>query len=60
MTVTSSLAVGIAGMTANANAMSGVADNIANLNTAGYKRASTSFSSLVADQTGGDGRTGGA
>jgi len=59
MTVTSSLAVGIAGMTANANAMSGVADNIANLNTAGYKRASTSFSSLVADQTGGDGRTGG-
>jgi flagellar hook protein FlgE len=59
MTVTSSLAVGIAGMTANANAMSGVADNIANLNTAGYKRASTSFGSLVADQTGGDGRTGG-
>ena len=43
MTVTSSLAVGIAGMSANANAMSGVADNIANLNTAGYKRASTSF-----------------
>jgi flagellar hook protein FlgE len=59
MTVTSSLAVGIAGMSANANAMSGVADNIANLNTAGYKRASTSFGSLVADQTGGDGRTGG-
>ena len=59
MTVTSSLAVGIAGMTANANAMSGVADNIANLNTAGYKRASTSFGSLVSDQTGGDGRIGG-
>lgn len=59
MTVTSSLSVGIAGMTANANAMSGVADNIANLNTAGYKRASTSFGSLVSDQTGGDGRIGG-
>lgn len=59
MTVTSSLAVGIAGMTANANAMSGVADNIANLNTVGYKRASTAFGSLVSDQNDGNGRLGG-
>lgn len=59
MTVTSTLAVGISGMSANANAMSGVADNIANINTVGYKRANTSFSSLVADQTGDGARTGG-
>jgi flagellar hook protein FlgE len=51
MTVTSILAVGISGLNANSNAMSGVADNIANINTVGYKRANTAFSSLVADQS---------
>jgi flagellar hook protein FlgE len=59
MSVTSTLAVGISGMNANANAMSGVADNIANINTVGYKRAETAFSSLVAGQTDDGGRTGG-
>lgn len=59
MSVTSALAVGISGMSANANAMSGVADNISNINTVGYKRADTAFSSLVAGQSGDSGRTGG-
>lgn len=37
------------GMSAQANRLGTVADNIANSNTAGYKRASTEFSSLVLD-----------
>lgn len=35
------------GMTAQANRLSTVADNIANVNTTGYKRASCEFSSLL-------------
>ncbi|MGP9813362.1 flagellar hook protein FlgE [Rhodopseudomonas sp. NSM] len=38
---------GGSGMTAQSNKLSTVADNIANVNTSGYKRASTEFSSLV-------------
>jgi flagellar hook protein FlgE len=39
------------GMAAQANRLSAVADNIANSNTTGYKRASTEFSSLVIDNS---------
>lgn len=35
------------GMAAQANRLSAVADNIANANTTGYKKASTEFSSLI-------------
>jgi flagellar hook protein FlgE len=38
---------GGSGMSAQSNKLSTVADNIANVNTTGYKRASTEFSSLV-------------
>ncbi|HEY0331526.1 MAG TPA: flagellar hook protein FlgE [Rhodopseudomonas sp.] len=38
---------GGSGMTAQSNKLSAVADNIANVNTTGYKRASTEFSSLI-------------
>jgi flagellar hook-basal body protein len=38
---------GISGMNAQANRLSTVADNIANADTTGYKRASTQFESLV-------------
>ncbi|QIG49901.1 flagellar hook protein FlgE [Nordella sp. HKS 07] len=37
------------GMTAQANRLSAVADNIANSNTTGYKRSFTEFSSLIID-----------
>ncbi|HJZ43904.1 MAG TPA: flagellar hook protein FlgE [Hyphomicrobiaceae bacterium] len=40
------------GMAAQANRLSTVADNIANSNTTGYKRASTEFSSLVLESGG--------
>jgi flagellar hook protein FlgE len=38
---------GVSGMSAQSNKLSTVSDNIANVNTTGYKRASTEFSSLV-------------
>jgi len=38
---------GGSGMSAQSNKLSAVADNIANVNTTGYKRASTEFSSLI-------------
>lgn len=38
---------GVSGMAAQSNRLSTVSDNIANVNTTGYKRASTEFSSLI-------------
>jgi flagellar hook protein FlgE len=45
---------GGSGMNAQSNKLSTVADNIANVNTTGYKRASTEFSSLVLRSGTGD------
>lgn len=47
MTISSSLNAGVAGLTANANRLSTIADNIANSSTYGYKRASADFHSMV-------------
>ena len=41
------MSTGVSGMSAQSNKLSTVADNIANVNTTGYKRASTEFSSLI-------------
>jgi len=38
---------GVSGMAAQSNKLSTVSDNILNVNTTGYKRASTEFSSLI-------------
>jgi len=38
---------GVSGMNAQSNKLSTVSDNIANVNTTGYKQASTEFSSLI-------------
>jgi flagellar hook protein FlgE len=38
---------GVSGMAAQSNKLSTVSDNIANVNTTGYKRAETEFSSLI-------------
>lgn len=48
------LRTGVSGMTAQSNKLGTVADNIANSNTTGYKRASTEFSSLILDSGKGD------
>ncbi|WP_068316704.1 flagellar hook protein FlgE [Polycladidibacter hongkongensis] len=42
----------VSGMNAQANKLSTVADNIANVNTTGYKSVSTSFSSMVINSGG--------
>ncbi|KXF76435.1 flagellar biosynthesis protein FlgE [Paramesorhizobium deserti] len=44
---------GVSGMNAQVNRLSAVAENIANASTAGYKRASTQFASLVLPSTDG-------
>lgn len=50
---------GVSGMTAQSNKLSTVSDNIANVNTTGYKRASTEFSTLVLNNQSGNYNSGG-
>jgi flagellar hook protein FlgE len=45
----SALYAGVSGLSAQANAMASVADNITNINTVGYKNAETQFRTLVSD-----------
>lgn len=47
MTISSSLNAGVSGLAANASRLATISDNIANSNTFGYKRAETSFHSMV-------------
>ncbi len=47
MTISSSLAAGVAGLNANAARLATISDNIANSATYGYKRSDIDFSSLV-------------
>lgn len=47
MTISSSLAAGVAGLNANATRLSTIADNIANSATHGYKRVEADFHSMV-------------
>ena len=42
-----SLFAGVSGLFAQGNAMATISDNIANVNTVGYKGTSTRFSTLV-------------
>ncbi len=60
MSLYSALYAGVAGLGAQSSAMAGVADNIANINTVGYKGVQTDFKSLVVDgQSGGTYTAGG-
>ena len=47
MSISSMLSTSTSGMNAQANRLSAVADNIANVNTTGYKRAGVEFSSFI-------------
>ena len=47
MTISSTLNAGVAGLNANANKLSTIADNIANSSTFGYKRVQADFYSVV-------------
>lgn len=55
MTISSSLASGVAGLFANATRLATISDNIANSGTYGYKRATADFSSFVINTSRGAG-----
>jgi flagellar hook protein FlgE len=57
MGIGSSLLIGVSGLSSNAEAMSTISNNIANVNTTAYKKNGTSFQQLVAGKT-SDGATG--
>ena len=59
MSLNGTMRTGVSGMNAQANRLSTVADNIANANTTGYKRASTEFSSMILPATNGSYNSGG-
>ena len=49
MSLYSALNAGVSGLSAQSTAMAGVADNITNINTVGYKGVETQFRTLVTD-----------
>ena len=51
MSIYGLMRTGVSGMNAQSNRLGTIADNIANASTAGYKRASTEFSSLLLNDT---------
>jgi flagellar hook protein FlgE len=55
MTISSSLSAGVAGLNANATRLATISDNIANSATYGYKRATTSFETMVITPNPGSG-----
>jgi flagellar hook protein FlgE len=52
MSIYGALMVGVSGLDANSEALSVASSNIANVNTVGYKAASTNFSTLLASAIG--------
>ncbi|HEX8472196.1 MAG TPA: flagellar hook-basal body complex protein [Brevundimonas sp.] len=55
MSINSALLAGVSGLTANAAALAAISQNIANVNTVGYKRTAAEFSTVVNSQTNGTG-----
>ena len=51
MSIFGALQSGISGLAAQSSAMGAISDNIANVNTIGYKVTNTRFSTLVTKQT---------
>lgn len=49
MSIYGTMRTGVSGMAAQANRIAVVADNMANVNTVGYKGSSTQFSSFILD-----------
>src|ERR1700690_2422770 len=50
MSINSAMLAGVSGLVANSTALSTISDNIANVNTVGYKRSQTDFESLITSQ----------
>ena len=47
MSINSAMLAGVSGLIANSSALAAISDNIANVNTVGYKRSTANFSTLV-------------
>ncbi|QDG51336.1 flagellar hook protein FlgE [Persicimonas caeni] len=55
MSILKSMNIGVSGLRANGRSMSTIGDNIANVNTVGYKRSRTNFNDVLAATTMGVG-----
>lgn len=59
MSINSALLAGVSGLTANAAALAAISQNIANVNTVGYKRTSAEFQTVINTQAAGAGYSAG-
>jgi hypothetical protein len=59
MSINSALLAGVSGLSANSAALAAISQNIANVNTIGYKRVASEFSTVVNSQTRGAGYSAG-
>ncbi len=59
MSINSAILAGVAGLSANTSALSAISENIANVNTVGYKRAGVDFEALVTAASGAGGYSAG-
>ena len=59
MSINSALLAGVSGLTANSAALAAISQNIANVNTIGYKRTQSEFATVVNSQTQGSGYSAG-
>ncbi len=59
MSINSALLAGVSGLTANSAALAAISQNIANVNTVGYKRTAAEFSTVVNAQSQGSGYSAG-
>jgi flagellar hook protein FlgE len=51
MSINSAMLAGVSGLVANSSALAAISDNIANVNTVGYKRNAVSFANVVTSQS---------
>jgi flagellar hook protein FlgE len=59
MSINSALLAGVSGLTANSAALAAISQNIANVNTVGYKRSAAEFQTVVNAQSAGAGYSAG-
>jgi flagellar hook protein FlgE len=59
MSINDAMQSGVSGLVANSAALSTIANNIANVNTVGYKQSESEFESLVTSEGGSDDSSGG-
>jgi flagellar hook protein FlgE len=59
MSINSALLAGVSGLSANSAALAAISQNIANVNTVGYKRTSAEFATIVNAQNSGAGYSAG-